>query len=445
MRNPETEAATAGGWLLSFPHRFRRNVSQGVYRAEIDGLRFFAIAFVIFGHALERAERFFPQSGPWLSGSRLGAFLQVAPPGVMLFFAISGFVLASQALKAKASPLSGAFLKSYFGRRILRIEPPYILLLTATFAVVGLAHYVPEGAHRFDAAPDSLTLSYAGAVLYLHDLIWGTFPRLFPPGWSLEVEVQFYILAPLLFAVWRALPAVGERLALTGLIGASAVNVGLLKLTTLGPLHVEYSLLNYFNYFWIGIAMAHFREPLAARLAGAPDHFATALGWGGLVCFVAFAAPGDRSGLVAEVARLAGAYAGLAAVFASTFDERSSLRAFCASPWISLIGGACYSIYLLHLQIVHSIFVAAAKAFPHLPAAGVFGLFLVSGVAAIAAGLVYYVQVERRFMARDWPSQFAGYFRRNAGGLQLVVDNPAPAGTAELRRADRRRSAATRP
>ena len=139
MRKPEF----AAGWLSSFPLRFRRNVSQGVYRAEIDGLRFFAIAFVIFGHALERAERFFPQSQPWLSGSRAGGFLQVAPPGVMLFFAISGFVLASQALKAKASPLSGAFLRSYFGRRILRIEPPYVILLPAPLAVVGLAHFTP--------------------------------------------------------------------------------------------------------------------------------------------------------------------------------------------------------------------------------------------------------------------------------------------------------------
>ena len=448
MRNPETAAAT-GGWLSSFPHRFRRNVSQGVYRGEIDGLRFFAIAFVIFGHALERAERFFPQSQPWLTGSRAGAFLQVAPCGVMLFFAISGFVLASQAIKSNASPLSGAFLKSYFGRRILRIEPPYIILLTATLAVVGLGHFTPEGTHRFDAAPQLLTLSYFGAVFYLHDLIWGSFPRLFPPGWSLEVEVQFYILAPLMFAAWRALPATSERLALALLVGASGVNLALLKLTELGPLHVEYSLLNYFNYFWIGVAMAHFHEPLAGRLARMPDGFATALGWGGLAVFVAFTAPGERNGLVAEAARLAGAYVGLAAVFASTFDERSGWRAFCAAPWISLIGGACYSIYLLHLQIVHSIFVAAAKALPHMPVVGVFALFVVSGAVAVAAGLVYYVEVERRFMARDWPSQLAAYFRRRPrlapGELQLVVDNPAPAGTATAARADKRRSAATRP
>ena len=424
-------------------------MSQGVYRAEIDGLRFFAIAFVIFGHALERAERFFPDCAPWLTGSRLGPFLQLAPPGVMLFFAISGFVLAGQAQKAKASPLSGAFLKSYFGRRILRIEPPYVILLTATFALVGLAHFAPEGTHRFDVEPQSLTVSYFASVFYLHDLIWGTFPRLFPPGWSLEVEVQFYILAPLLFAVWRALKGNGERVALTALVFASGVNLALLRLKAAGGLHVEYSLLNYFNYFWTGIAMAHFREPLSALLARAPKGFSTALGWGGLAVFVACIAPGDREDIVAQVARLTGGYIGLGALFASTFDERSGLRAFCAAPWISLIGGACYSIYLLHLQIVHTIFVMAGKAFPHLPVAGVFGLFVVSAAAAIGSGLVYYVQIERRFMARDWPSQLLGVFRgRSAAstGVQLVIDNPAPEGTARAAaRSEKRRSAATRP
>ena len=45
MRNPESGATVS--WLSAFPAQFRRKISQGVYRPEIDGLRFFAIAFVI--------------------------------------------------------------------------------------------------------------------------------------------------------------------------------------------------------------------------------------------------------------------------------------------------------------------------------------------------------------------------------------------------------------
>lgn len=113
MRTPESAAPVA--WLSMFPAHFRRKISQGAYRAEIDGLRFFAIAFVIFGHSIERAARFFPSYESAVAGKAFEAFLQLAPPGVFLFFAISGYILAGQATKAKESPLSPAFLKSYFG------------------------------------------------------------------------------------------------------------------------------------------------------------------------------------------------------------------------------------------------------------------------------------------------------------------------------------------
>lgn len=389
--------------LSAFPFRFRRQVSQGVYRAEIDGLRFFAIMFVIFGHSLERAERLFPPSRAWLTGSPVGAFLQIAPPGVLLFFAISGFVLATQAQKASVSPLSPRFLKSYFGRRILRIEPPYILLLVATWAFISLTHYTPEAVRRFDVAPASLTLSLLGAIFYVHDLVWGTFPRLFPPGWSLEVEVQFYLLAPLLFALWAALRGVGDRFALAVMIALCGLNLKMIFPQTWGPLHVRYSILNYFSYFWIGVAMSYLREPVTAWVARLNGAMATALGWGGLAAFIAFAAPADQDSIAVEIPRLLGVYLSLAAIFAAVLDARSGFAKFCAAPWISLIGGACYSIYLVHIQLIQPIFVYTAKAAPNLPPIGVAALFPLSAAVATLVGLTYYVQIERRFMAPDWP------------------------------------------
>ena len=453
MRSYEAEPAKAslGSWLARFPARFRRRISQGVYRPEIDGLRFFAIAFVIFGHSLERAARFFASYQHALAGSRLDTFLQTAPPGVFLFFAISGYILAGQAQKAQASPLSGRFLKSYFGRRLLRIEPPYIILLVATWALISLAHWSPEGTHRFDAAPHSINLSLIASVAYLHDLLFGTFPRLFPPGWSLEVEVQFYILAPLLFSLWAALRATFDRIVIAALFLMTGINLSLLGLKTLGPLHVEYSLLHYFNYFWLGIAMAYFGEPLSARLARASGTTVTALGWGGMAAFIAVAAPGEQAAAAPEALRLLGVYASLAAIFASAFDARSGFRKFCASPWISLIGGACYSIYLVHLQVIQIIFVAAAKAAPQASLIGVAGLFAASALAAIAAGLTYYVLIERRFMARDWPRAAFAYVRRmaraSAPARVVESDSPGPSETLEARArpALKRRSAAARP
>ena len=399
-----TMSAGARAWAAEFPARFRRKISQGAYRPEVDGLRFFAIAFVIFGHSIERAGRFFASYRDALGGGPVELTLQVAPLGVNLFFAISGFILANQAIKANASPLSGAFLKAYFGRRVLRIEPPYIILLVATWAFISLTGFVPDGTHQFDVEPASLSVSLLGGVVYMHDLIWGTFPRLFPPGWSLEVEVQFYVVAPLLFWLWARTSATRTRATMAAAFFAGGVLLSILDLKTLGPAHVEFSLLRFFNFFWLGIVLAYAREPLTAWIAGRSAAFATALGWGGLALCVGLPGPREMADTqsLTEALRLPGVYLGLAAVFVSTFAPRSGFRAFCAKPWISLIGGACYSIYLVHLQVTQVIAGAVAKLAPGLPMIGVLATFVASALVVLAVGLIYYVSIERRFMTRNW-------------------------------------------
>ncbi len=391
----------ANGWLASFPARFQRKISQGAYRPEIDGLRFFAIAFVILGHSLERAARFFPSYQTTLAGGAVETYLQLAPLGVSLFFAISGFILASQAMKANASPLSSAFLKTYFGRRVMRIEPPYILLLIATWLLIRFTGYVPEGTHKFDVEPQSLDLSLVGSLIYAHDLVWGTFPRLFPPGWSLEVEVQFYILAPLLFWLWARLKPARARAAMAAIFLGVGVILSYWHFDTLGSVHVGYSLLRYFNFFWIGIVMAYAKDGLVARIAAWPRAAVTAIGWLGLA--FAIALPGDETlGFGGEALRLLGVYLGLMCAFASALAPNSSFRAFCARPWISLIGGACYSIYLVHLQVLQVAASLLFKLAPQLLLIGVAAALVLSWVVVVAVGLIYYVQIERRFMTRNW-------------------------------------------
>lgn len=432
--------AAAGRSLANFPHRFQRRTSDGVYRPEIDGLRFLAIACVIFGHGAERAIRFFPSCRQALEGGDLDRYLDLAPFGVHLFFAISGFILARQAIKAHVDPLGFTFLKAYFSRRALRIEPPYILLLIATWALIGLTGYVPEGTHRFDAEPHSLTLSLLGALFYVHDLVWGTFPRLFPPGWSLEVEVQFYLLAPLLFWLWSRLTATGPRVGLSLALLAGGAFVSSLDLKTLGPLHVEYSLLRAFDFFWLGIVLAYGRGAIAAALSALPAALVGALGWCGLALCVALPMPSEaHPALFPELARLPGVYLGVTAMFASAFDARSPFRGFCARPWISLIGGACYSIYLVHLQVIQVLSTLLFKFAPNLPVAGVALAMGLAAAATLAVGLTYYVQVERRFMARDWHLRALAAAKRpltafRATGVAEVGEPASPARPASARR-----------
>ena len=399
---------TAGWRALvgDLPTRLRRRLSGGTYRPEIDGLRFVAIAMVVTGHFMERAVRFFPQARLQVEDGGLLALFKRPGMGVFLFFAISGFIIGRQALKAKASPLSARFLRAYFGRRVLRIEPPYLLFLCATWLFVTASGYAPKLTTYFNGEPQSLTTSLAGSLVYLHDLVWGTYPRLFPPGWSLEVEVQFYLFAPLLFFAYFKAPRGSVRVAL-GLAGlAGGALLSLLAPKTIGPVHVDASILRFFHFFWLGILIADGQDWLTAKTASWSAPWAGLVGWGGLVCY--FALPNAPETITPDNLGLAlldraAAYVTLAALFVSAFAATSSFRRFCARPWISLIGGACYSLYLVHLQAIEVMTGLAAKLVPGAALGPVVVLGALEMVVVIGAGLTFYVVLERPFMRPDWP------------------------------------------
>ena len=390
----------------TLPLMLRRHLSGGTYRPEVDGLRFFAIAIVVIGHVAERLTRFFPSIRSLAEGSTVGELVQRPGLGVYLFFAISGFIIATQAARAKTHPLSGPFLRSYFGRRILRIEPPYVILLVATWLFIAVTGFAPDGARQFETAPASLGASLIGSIFYLHDLVWGTYPRLFPPGWSLEIEVQFYVLAPLFFALWLASTRVSARIALgvIGLLGGSLLS--LVAPQRAGPFFLHASILLFLHFFWLGLVLAQSQRWIADRLANAPVALADVLGWGGLITYllVPNAPDGDTPGhLLIGLAMRAAALASVAAMFAGVFAPRSSFRSFCARPWIALIGGACYSLYLTHLQIIQVSAALAAKVMPDAGPVPVAALAIVQVIAVLCVGLAFYALIERTFMRRGWP------------------------------------------
>jgi peptidoglycan/LPS O-acetylase OafA/YrhL len=387
--------------LAHFPSRFRREVSGGVYRPEIDGLRFFAIAIVVFGHLFQRGVRFFPSFQAVADGSAIGGVFHLGPGlGVYLFFAISGFIIATQARKAKTSPLSVAFLKSYFGRRVLRIEPPYVILLVVSWLLLSLTGYQPERTQQFFTEPHSLNLSLLGSLFYAHDLLWGTFPRLFPPGWSLEVEVQFYIVAPALFWIWFRLGSTRTRILLAAAVLLAGILVSIFAPRQIGPFFTYYSILSYFPLFWLGILLADLRIWLTESVVGLPAALLTAVGWLGLLDFVCLPEAPDT--LVPGLMFWGAAIVAITAMFVSAFAPQSGFRRFCAQPWISLIGGACYSIYLVHMQLLQFLSTLAAKLAPGLSFGGVLALMVLLVGVVLVVGLTFYVVIERTFMMPRW-------------------------------------------
>lgn len=154
------------------------------YRSDIDGLRAFAVTSVLIFHA-------FPSLIP-------GGFV-----GVDVFFVISGFLISGIIFKELET---GSFsFADFYARRVKRIFPALITMLTASYAFGWFFLFNDDfrrlGSHIFRA---SLFLS--NFILWREagyfDNAAETKPLLHL--WSLGIEEQFYIVWPvILWAFWR--------------------------------------------------------------------------------------------------------------------------------------------------------------------------------------------------------------------------------------------------
>jgi peptidoglycan/LPS O-acetylase OafA/YrhL len=170
------------------------SVTRSTYRPEIDGLRAVAIIAVIINHF---DHRFLP-----------GGFL-----GVDIFFVISGYVI-SASLAARRHHGFASFLSSFYQRRLKRLWPALILVISVVSVLICLVNPNPGV---------SLQTGLAGLIgvsnIFLYKLKTDYFAsstelNVFTHLWSLGVEEQFYFLFPFLF--W--LSGLGRRGSRPGLL-----------------------------------------------------------------------------------------------------------------------------------------------------------------------------------------------------------------------------------
>lgn len=134
-----------------------------------------AIAIVVFHDGLD----IFPFHFPGIQTVFMNAY-----SGVSYFFILSGFVMVIAYSRKRDTPLR---YSTYYINRFARIYPAYfiaLMMVVFLFLVTGK----PVGA-----------VSFASGLLLLQAWIPGHAVTLNVPGWSLSVELFFYLLFPWLF------------------------------------------------------------------------------------------------------------------------------------------------------------------------------------------------------------------------------------------------------
>jgi peptidoglycan/LPS O-acetylase OafA/YrhL len=389
--------------------------AKGKLVQELEGLRFLAIVPVIVQHCVERWNRNDYTTGvsgisDWLINYCLGGGV-----GVYLFFAISGFILPLPfAVKRLADKPMGS-LKVYFMRRLTRLEPPYILVLVL-LAVSALVLHKMSG-------HETLGYFFTG-ITYSSTLVYKHFNQLNPVIWSLEVEIQFYIIAPFityfifgLKGFWtRNLVIAGIILTIVAIQERTGISNGFNVL--------RYTILGQLQYFLVGIMMVNLY--LEHRL----EKSRYTLLWSILAVVALFSMIDYRwvTGYVKTICFVIT----LAVLFTGAFRSGAFNR-FMKRPWIMAIGGMCYSIYLLHLAIAQASIELLHKINPHAQNSvlwfTVYALFFLASLVIVVP--IFYLLVEKPCMDHSWPARLKNYFikTKTSSSLSLGETGSSPTTT----------------
>src|SRR5690349_17563882 len=153
----------------------------------LDGLRGLAALTVVVLHVWMYTDANWPRPGRTDLLDRAIGELRIA---VVLFFVLSGFLLASPWVRGKVPSLG-----AYALRRFARIAPAYWA------AVLGSVLLIHDSGHGRDIDLHDLPKF----MLFVANVFPETRNQLDPPLWSLHIEVSFYVVLPLIgLALLRA-------------------------------------------------------------------------------------------------------------------------------------------------------------------------------------------------------------------------------------------------
>lgn len=345
-------------------------------RLDIQGLRALAVLAVIVFHM--RAE--------WLPGGFLG---------VDVFFVVSGFVVSRVILQRG----EGFSWLNFYANRLRRIVPAYapMLLVVALLAAVLL---VPEDFKLFEA-------SLRRALMFTSNQYFAKAGDYFAPAahewpllhtWSLAVEMQFYLLLPLLLR-WTPRRWLSTVL---GIICVAGFAIAQWRLTRSGgdlqPLY--YAMTARAPEFLMGAWLA----AVQPRRDAAPAAWRRPAGLLGMALMLsAFVLlNGERFTPLTAIWPCAGALLLMAAQDTSTTGRWLSHR------WLVLIGALSYSLYLWHwplLALARYVWQDSALPWPLL------------GATLLSFSLMAWLSW--RFVEHPWQKPQAGF--RRSGRIATVA------------------------
>lgn len=385
--------------LTYLSNKFRRITSNQLYLAELDGMRFLSVVLVtlfhIRGYFLDslKNSNFKLVDDPadyfWFN-----RFFDNADRSVPLFFAISGFILSIPFANYYINQGKKINLKQYYIRRVTRLEPPYfIVMICIFFAQIAIGNYDFQ----------TLLPSLGASLIYSHDLIYHQTPWVTVVAWTLEIEIQFYSIAPFIFRIF-ALPHVARRALLVLSIIAFPVLQYFYPPTFLSIYgHAQHFLIGILvaDLYVCGVAVNFFKQKWVSLLA--PIVF--------LIMFLMpkweqtfppYAREFDPVELGMSVA-----FPFMIGLFYYIILRNEIVKKVFSYKFVPIIGGMCYTLYLIHYSVISMVGRITVKVhFTHYYLPNLFLQFILLIIPILLISSVFFLYVERPFMSKKWIDKF---------------------------------------
>ncbi|MFT7156873.1 MAG: peptidoglycan/LPS O-acetylase OafA/YrhL [Parvicella sp.] len=355
-----------------------RNPQSVRFMPFIDGLRFLAIIPVIFQHANERLLKYNSNIND-LSGweAQLSFLISRGTIGVFIFFAVSGFVLTLPFAKGQ---LKFSY-KTYISRRLNRIEPPFIFWISC-FALI----FIIQG----NMGIGNVLNHYLATITYSHNIIYGEYSIINPVAWSLEVEIQYYLIAPFIALLYFGQSNLGTRRSL--LIAFLFILITYQNVFGLNLYPFKATLLGQIQYFLIGMLMAD----LYAN--DSEIKYLKTWVWDGLapILLLVMAYTWTDEFYKTIIFNLSLGLVFIAGFKGNIFPKLLSVK------WITIIGGMCYTIYLTHLPLLELFYSVIGK-FGYSSAYWVqLSISLIIAIPIVLlSSVIFFKAIEKPFMKSD--------------------------------------------
>jgi peptidoglycan/LPS O-acetylase OafA/YrhL len=349
---------------------------------ELDGLRGVAILLVIFYH--------YTNGSPLAPANGLAFYVQRSAAGgwtgVDLFFVLSGFLIGGILIDARGSD---SYFRTFYIRRFFRIIPIYYLWICLYIALVSAARAAIQ-ARSFSGRELPHGFEVYAHFLFIQNFLpfastavpgmWGAW---FGHLWSLAVEEQFYLVAPLMIA-WLSPRWLTTAL---GAIVCCAPVFRTLLLLHVTRIDVTHLMPARADAFALGILAAIVWRTPAARLwfeRNIRFFYWTGgllLTGYGLLCWYA---PGSRSfDIVSFGFTWIGIFYALLLLIVLT-ARNGWVAGAMRMAWLREVGRVSYCMYVIHLMVGLSMYAVLLRARPQIATVAGAAVALLAAIATYA-------------------------------------------------------------